>query len=197
MTCRNSHQLAKNLVPVCIAAIVLVTSTAIPAFAQSGTWTGTGSLSTPRAVHTATLLPNGQVLVAGGQDASGLALASAELYNPTTGTWTVTGSMATARRSHTATLLANGEVLVVGGIGNSNPQAPCLASAELYNPSTGQWTPTGNMTVTRFSHGMTLLQNRPCIGCGGRHLLGLLGRIVTGNKRGNLRSIQWYLDDDR
>ena len=68
--------------------------------------------------HTATLLPNGQVLVAGGYGNSGY-LTSAELYNPATGTWTVTGSLNIARTWHTATLLPNGQVLVAGGYGNS------------------------------------------------------------------------------
>ena len=67
-----------------------------PCAGQSGTWTATGSLGTARAVHTATLLPNGKVLVAGGNNYSGM-LASAELYDPASGTWTATGSLATAR----------------------------------------------------------------------------------------------------
>ena len=79
----------------------------------SGTWTTTGSLNTARDWHTATLLPNGKVLVAGGyrQRLS----ASAELYDPASGTWTTTGPLNTARGSHTATLLPNGKVLVAGG----------------------------------------------------------------------------------
>ena len=80
----------------------------------SGTWTATGSLATARADHTATLLPNGKVLVAGGYCSGGY-LASAELYDPASGTWTATGSLATARIRHTATLLPNGKVLVAGG----------------------------------------------------------------------------------
>src|SRR5262245_21919555 len=70
----------------------------------------TGSLSTARSGYTATLLQNGKVLVAGGQDSSGV-LASAELYDPIFGTWTVTGSLSTGRRFHTVTLLPNGKVL--------------------------------------------------------------------------------------
>ena len=65
--------------------------------------------------HTATLLPNGKVLVAGGYDSSGVYLSSAELYDPASGTWTATGSLNTARCCHTATLLPNGKVLVAGG----------------------------------------------------------------------------------
>ena len=85
-----------------------------PSAGQSGTWTATGDLITARWDHTATLLPDGMVLVAGGA-ANVTALASAELYDPASGTWTETGSLAHARQSHTATLLPNGQVLAAGG----------------------------------------------------------------------------------
>jgi hypothetical protein len=78
---------------------------------------------------TATLLPDGQVLVAGGADNSGNYVASAELYDPTTGTFTATGSMTDSRYIQTATLLPNGQVLVAGGYDNSGN---IVASAELY-----------------------------------------------------------------
>jgi hypothetical protein len=84
-------------------------------------------MSTARDYHTAILLPNGKVLVAGGNSVGGY-LASAELYNPKTGSWSLTGSMSTPRYLHTFTLLSNGKVLAAGGSdGNS-----ALASAELY-----------------------------------------------------------------
>src|SRR5438034_1069912 len=73
----------------------------------SCTWTATGSLNTARNYHTATLLQNGMVLVAGGQDSNGFISASAELYDPASGTWTATRSLNTARFVHTATLLRN------------------------------------------------------------------------------------------
>jgi len=101
------------------------------AHASSGTWSPTGSMSTPRSGHTATRLKNGKVLVAGGLDESGGDLTSAELYDPSTGTWSKTGSMSTARDSNTAIRLKNGKVLVVGGLGSS---FTVLASAELYTP---------------------------------------------------------------
>ncbi len=81
----------------------------------TGTWAATGGLGTTRAFHTATLLPSGQVLVAGGTNDGLNGLSSAELYDPATGTWTATGSLATARSTHTATLLPSGQVLVAGG----------------------------------------------------------------------------------
>ena len=81
----------------------------------TGTVKATSSMSVARSCHSATLLPNGKVLVAGGQGSDFNALASAELYDPASGSWTATGSLNTARGAHTATLLPNGMVLVAGG----------------------------------------------------------------------------------
>lgn len=164
--------------------IGLVMSAAVPALAaSSGTWTKTGSLNTARSFHTATLLPNGQVLVAGGIDAAGNRLASAELYNPATGKWTVTGSMATARSGHTATLLPNGEVLVAGGSFSVSIAGivSYTATAELYNPSTGQWTATGSMTTPRSAYGATLLQNGQVLVAGGINTNGTLASAELYN----------------
>ena len=77
-------------------------------------WSYTGSLNTPRYSHTATLLPDGKVLVSGG----GNSLDSAELYDPATGKWTATGTLNVPRASHTATLLEDGKVLIVAGSEN-------------------------------------------------------------------------------
>jgi hypothetical protein len=107
-----------------------------------GAFLVTGSLNTARYDHTATLLPSGMVLVAGGYN--GGYLASAELYDPASGAWTATGSLNTARASYTATLLPNGMVLVAGGEDNSD----LLASAELYDPASGTWTATGSLNTT-------------------------------------------------
>ena len=133
-----------------------------PSAGQSGTWTETGDLITARWDHTATLLPDGMVLAAGGAGSSVTALASAELYDPASSTWTETGDLADRRRSHTATLLPNGQVLVAGG-----KSSPYLASAELYDPASGTWTTTGSLATARRSHTATLLPNGQVLVAGG------------------------------
>src|SRR5436190_11612221 len=103
-------------------------------------WVTTGSLATARASHTATLLPSGQVLVAGGRGNRGY-LSSAELYDPATGSWSSTGSLGSARYAHTATLLPSGKVLVAGGQDSSGSP---LSSAELCDLGLGfdpSWQP--------------------------------------------------------
>jgi N-acetylneuraminic acid mutarotase len=112
---------------------------------QTGAWSATLDMVAPRAGHTATLLPGGRVLVAGGTgsadtSASGLhePLASVELYDPASGTWSATSSMVDSRDGHTATLLPDGRVLVAGGIGFKVPPGSVdLASAEVYDPGSG------------------------------------------------------------
>ena len=150
----------RALVLVGLLGIGLIASTSVPAVGSSNTWTPTGSMTTARTHHTATLLTNGEVLVAGGGNTT--ILPSAELYNQTTGKWTATGSMITARTEHTATLLANGEVLVAGGLSNGGSPigTSCTSAAELYKPSTGPWTATGSMTITCGNHTATLLPQR-------------------------------------
>jgi hypothetical protein len=125
-----------------------------PATAQTpGTWAATGSMSIGRQYFTATLLTNGNVLVAGGRDASGVTTSSAELYDPSTGRWVMTGAMTTPREQHTATLLPDGNVLVAGGANTTG----ATSSAELYDAGTGLWTPTGIMDTPRTAHMATLI----------------------------------------
>jgi Kelch motif protein/galactose oxidase-like protein len=139
----------------------------------SGTWISTGSLATGRSSHTATLLPNGKVLVAGGTNSvSGFpslgTLASAELYDPASGTWIPTGNLAGARTGHQATLLPGGKVLVAGGFYNP-PQAVgvALATAELYDPVSETWLATGSLGAARSGHTMTLLPSGQVLVAGG------------------------------
>ncbi|MEA2577695.1 MAG: hypothetical protein QOD78_1283 [Chloroflexota bacterium] len=122
----------------------------------SATSTPTGDMTTPRSGHTATLLPDGRVLVVGGYD-DWAALASAELYDPASGTWTAAGSLAEGRGFHTATLLSDGQVLVAGGRSNNSSTGHALWSAELYDPSSGSWTTTGDLVKAHTSHSATLL----------------------------------------
>lgn len=139
---------------------------------RAATWTATESMGTPRQGHTATLLPDGKVLVAGGESSG----PSAELYDSTTGSWTATGSMVTPRSGHTATLLGDGKVLVAGGWdshGNPNGNPDELASAELYDPSTGTWTRTGNMATARVDFAATLLADGKVLVAGGLNASGV------------------------
>jgi hypothetical protein len=129
----------------------------------------TGSLNTARSAHTATLLNNGQVLIAGGIGSDGNSLGDAEVYDPAAGTFTPTGKLNTLRAWHTATLLNNGQVLIAGGCWGCAPglNGNSLADAELYDPATGAFTPTGSMTSVREYHTATLLNNGTVLMVGG------------------------------
>jgi hypothetical protein len=119
--------------------------------------------------NTATPLPSGTVLLAGGDDGnSGDLIAAAEIYNPTAGNFSATGSMVTPRTIQTATLLSNGTVLLAGGnIPNASETGTTLASAELYNPSAGTFSATGSMTTARQEDTATLLPNGTVLVAGG------------------------------
>lgn len=123
-------------------------------------WTSTGSLATARYAHTATVLPNGNVLVAGGFGGTpntlqntGAVLASTELYSPTAGTWSPAAPMHTARSNHTATLLPSGLVLVAGGSSGMT----ATATAEVYDPVADTWTPVASLATARQSQSAVLL----------------------------------------
>jgi Galactose oxidase, central domain len=120
-----------------------------------------GKLIVPRTTHTATLLDNGQVLLAGGYAAD--VLNSAELYNYATNAFTKTGMLVEERYLHTATLLANGKVLITGGIGKTG----YLKTAELYDPTKGTFAATGSMQIVRALHTATLLPTGQVLIVGG------------------------------
>ncbi len=150
-----------GLLPLLLLGIAAHSSTAM---AQSpGTFMPTGSLIAARGAHTATLLLNGKVLIAGGYQHGfpDVVLASAELYDPSTGTFTPTGDMTMPRAGHSATLLPDGRVLIAGSYDNAG------SSAELYDPSTGTFTATGNLINPPGFHSATLLGSGKVLITGG------------------------------
>jgi hypothetical protein len=136
----------------------------------TGTFSPTGSMASQREVHTASLLADGRVLITGGADYQARSVASAELYDPKTGTFSQTGSMTTARAFHTATLLSDGRVLIAGGSPAAWGTTLKLASAEIYDPKTGTFTPTGPMTGERDFHTATLLPDGRVLIAGGSNI---------------------------
>jgi hypothetical protein len=127
------------------------------------------ALNIPRAGHTATLLPDGKVLILGGSNAAGI-LASAELYDPASGQFTLlTNTMTSPRSGHTATLLPNGKVLILGG----RDATGLLASAELFDPATQMFTPSDRgLLKGRFNHTATLLPDGEILIAGGEESAG-------------------------
>lgn len=163
----------------------------------TGTSTATGSLNFARRQHTATRLPNGKVLIAGGFNEANTAM-PAELYDPESGTFSITGTPATQRFGHAATLLPNGRVLVVGGSNSLTGQFDQLADAELYDPATGQWSSAGALALPRYLPTATLLPDGRVLVAGG--LLGSRGRkeaelfdpaTVTWQATGSLKYGRW------
>lgn len=122
-------------------------------------WSDAGDLAVGRSLHSATLLANGRVLIAGGYSTDlGADVAASELYDPSTRTFAATGALATARRAHSATALDGGRVLVLGGDVSFNPPS-VLASVERYDPSTGQWTPLPALAEPRSHHTASRLRD--------------------------------------
>jgi hypothetical protein len=160
---------ARHPIRITLTLVSLATVATGTAWGQStGAFSPTGRMTVARTLHTATLLPNGNVLIAGGrihrvQDYRGTATATAELYDPVTGTFSPAGSMTTPRVLHTATLLPNGKVLIVG----SDWAAGDDRSAELYDPATGTFTRTGDTVRAQSGARATLLKTGKVLIAGG------------------------------
>ncbi len=133
-----------------------------------GTWEPAGEMATGRVLATATLLPSGRVLVAGGgatglkkgdAQASYAATAAAEVFDPAAGRWKRTAAMGSARAMHTAALLPDGRVLVAGGASRwSNVKAGRVyATAEAYDETSGAWTPVAALGEPRYAHSAATL----------------------------------------
>jgi hypothetical protein len=135
------------------------------------TWTAAPAMPTERvAGHTATLLPGGKLLMAGGVKSEGAGITAADLFDPVAATWTTVAPTNVMRSSHTATLLADGRLLVVGGSTVSSATAKGYvnnASAEIYDPVANTWTATPPMSTARSHHSATLLPDGTVLVFGG------------------------------
>lgn len=162
--CLHANRISYFLMLSCILALILNQT------AYGGEWTAAADMSTARSGHTATLLGDGRVLVAGGSNASippynVPTLSSAEFYIPSTNTWSPAPSMSTPRDNHSATLLKDGRVLVAGGYPDESGGG-CLNTAEIYDPLANSWSMAASMVEPHCFHTATLLQD---------------GRVLVGN----------------
>ena len=130
---------------------------------MQGSSSPAGSLGEPREAFSATLLPNGGVLIAGGWG-GGHKLASAEVWDPRTEACRSAGSMLQSREFHTAVALRDGRVLVIGGQGDDRPY---LATAELWDPSSDTFGPAGALPEARFDYTVTVLTDGRVLVVGG------------------------------
>lgn len=137
----------------------------------AGTVEAIGAMATPTQDHTATLLRDGTVLLAGGRDASrwrARSVATTERFEPRTRAFTPAAEMTVARRGHTATLLLDGRVLIAGGVDASPPRGHATTTAEVFDPLTGAFLPTGSMATARSGHTATLLDDGRVLIAGGQ-----------------------------
>lgn len=134
-----------------------------------GEWVAAGALGFGRSGHTATLLSDGHVLVAGGEGGSA-PLASVEQYDLQTNHWAAASPLGQARSSHTATLLASGEVLVVGGMVASAGVVSTTPTVELFDPVTERWRAGSPLNQARSAHTATRLPGGRVLVVGGEVL---------------------------
>jgi Tol biopolymer transport system component len=125
----------------------------------TGEFSKTGSMKVGRWLHTATLLRDGRVLILGGRSPQDSVYASAETFDPRSGKFSSAGSMGEGRQQHTATLLADGRVMIAGGYWSNGQKWRVLSSTEMYDPTTGDFSPTGSMGAPREGHTATLLND--------------------------------------
>ena len=121
-------------------------------------------LNMPRSLHTASTLPDGKILIAGGYNKQNLAVSSAEIYDPNTGKFSETGEMQVARIAATATQLSDGRILMVGGQDSSGN---ALSSVEIYDPLSGTFLPGANLGVSRINSTATTLADGTVLVTGG------------------------------
>jgi hypothetical protein len=119
-----------------------------------------------RALHSATALPNGRVIVAGG-NVGYLPSNLTEIYDPVSNAWSPGGNLNTKRSQQSTILLRTGKALVAEGYSYTRPYYFNVASCELYDPATNSWTVTGDMTAARDSFALVLLRNGQVLAAGG------------------------------
>jgi Galactose oxidase, central domain len=158
---------ARQLIAVAVALLVAAgcaSSEKTIQFAPPVAGPPTGDLVDSRYAATATVLTDGEVLIAGGVASENSTSAEAELYDPATGAFRRTGSLSTGRSYHTATLLKDGRVLIAGGLGASGHP---VETAELYDPASGTFTTTGSMLKARYDFTASLLPSGKVMMAGG------------------------------
>jgi hypothetical protein len=139
----------------------------------TGTWGTTGSPLFNHVFATETLLADGRVLMVGGWNGYEYT-AGAELYDPSSGTWSATGSLATGRGYHGMSLLFDHQVLAVGGSTLVGNKAVATDSAELFDPTTGNWSSAGSLAAGRIYPTATLLVSGKVLIAGGHSGSGTL-----------------------
>jgi hypothetical protein len=147
-------------------ALLLMLLAFAPGAQAGGQFVPAGDMTTPRGLHGAAALDDGHVLVVGGIADFGVIVATAELYDPATDTFSLTGAPADARSRPTVVGLADGRVLIVGGRGGEDGSV-YFSSAEIYDPATGQFSPTGDTTVPRYVASAALLEDGTVLIAGG------------------------------
>jgi len=148
---------------ICVTIRATAFRASVPSAGHAGSIASVGQMLEPRSGHSATLLPDGKVLIAGGMRRNQDFYKSAELFDPATGKFQPTGEMSFRRVGHIAVLLPSGRVLIAGGwVGYGGTD-----SAELYDPATGKFAAIGKMTVRRGGPSATLLTNGDVLIVGG------------------------------
>ena len=149
-----------------------------------------GSMLQSRVNHSATLLPDGRVLVVGGMDGGFNPLRTAEVFDPETNRWSAVGDMGEARTEHSAALLKDGRVMVTGGM---NEKLDLVGSTEIFDPNTGKWSPYGSMRTIRRGHfALPLPDGRVAVVGGVGQTLGGLGILANIAAVGALLSTEIY-----